>query len=295
MRRALVLASMFASALLAIGSAAASAAEIEREVGFELQVEGFDVDVFVTNNDGDVSAMLILVKGPQVAYYQVPAKVTAERVTARFGAFGELDYTFRPKGKGSLECLGASNTENEAVLEGTFTFTGEEEYVHIDARRAEGAVHLYPVPKQCAQTRRGRRVVPYHPTYSDKGATLQAKTGLLDDGTAYEVSVYDGGDPRRHQIGIFAYFAERQEGVEIARGVQMSAPSSAFHWNLAAGTASLHPPAPFTGSAKFTRRGHDGHGTWTGSLAMPILGGEPVKVAGSAFSAFMHKGTPQDE
>jgi hypothetical protein len=304
MRRALVLVSVFASAVLGTGPAVAAAAappgsrpqpEVEREIDFLLQAEGFIARVSVTNNDGDVNAMLIVSKGPQVAYYSVPAKVTAERVTAHFGAFGELDYTFRPKGKVSTECLGASDEENRAELEGTFTFTGEAEYIHIDAPRAEGVVQLYPVPKQCAQRRRVRRVVPYSPTYSDQGATLQARAGSRRPVVAREVSVYDGGDSGAHRIAIFAYLAERQEGVDIARGVQMAAPSSAFHWNLDAGTASLRPPAPFTGSAKFTRRGDNGHGTWTGSLTMPILGGEPVEIAGSAFRAFIHKGTPQDE
>src|SRR4051812_30858682 len=102
MRRALVLFSVFASTILGTGLtvAAATAAalpsrpgpEIEREVDFGLNSEGFLVQVYVTNNDGDVTAMLIISKGPQVAYYLVPAKVTAERVVARFGAFGELNY-----------------------------------------------------------------------------------------------------------------------------------------------------------------------------------------------------------
>jgi len=241
-------------------------------------------------------ACSVRAKGPQVAYYSVPAKVTAERVTAKFGAFGELDYNFRPKGSGSAECLGASDTENEAELEGTFRGTGENEYVHVEADHVDGTVHLYPVPKQCAQSRRARRVVPYHPSYSDKGATLQARAvSLGGQPEAREVSVYDGGGRGPHKIVISAYLGERQEGVDIARGVQMAAPSSAFNWNLDAGTASLRPPAPFTGSAKFTRRGGNGHGTWTGSLTMPILGGEPVAVAGTEFSAYMHKGVPQDE
>jgi hypothetical protein len=292
MRRALVLVSMFAAGLLGTSLASASAAEIEREVAFELRSAGFTANVYVTNNDGDVSALLIVAKGPQVAYYSVPAKVTAERVTAKFGAFGELDYAFRPKGKGSLECLGASEAENEAEFEGTFAFTGEEEYVHIEATHAEGTLDLYPVPKQCAPTGHARRVVPYHPTYGDKGATLHATAGSLGSAQAREVGIYDAD---RHRVAISAYLGERQEGVDIARGVQMGAPSSAFKWNLDAGTASLRPPAPFTGSAKFTRRGGNGHGTWTGSLTMPILGGEPVEVAGTEFSAYIHKGVPQDE
>jgi hypothetical protein len=296
MRRALVLGSMLAAGLPGTSLASASAAEIEREVGLdEIHAEGFGINIYVTNNDGDVTAAMIVSRGRQVVYYIVPGKVTAERVTAKFGAFGELDYTFRPKGKGSAECLGASDMENEAEFDGTFTFTGENEYVHVEADHVDGTVHLYPVPKQCAQTRRARRVVPYHPSYSDKGATLQARAVSLGGRKVREANVYDGGGRGPHRIAIFAYLAERREGVNIARGVQMAAPSSAFNWNLDAGTASLRAPAPFTGSAKFTRRGHDGHGTWTGSLGMPILGGEPVEVAGSAFRAFIHKGTPQDE
>ena len=53
----------------------------------------------------------------------------------------------------------------------------------------------------------------------------------------------------------------------VARGVQLAAGAGAFRWNLEKGTATLRPPAPFTGSATFTRHGHDGHGAWKGSLA----------------------------
>jgi hypothetical protein len=225
MRRALVLVSVLAATMLGTGLtlAAATAAapappEIEREVAFELHAEGFKVNVYVNNNDGDVTATLFVTKGPQVAFYSVPAKVTAERVTAKFGVFGELDYAFRPKGKGSLECLGASDLENEAELEGIFTFTGQQEYVHVEAIHVEGTMHLYPVPKQCAKAPRARRVVPYHPSYSGEGVTLQAKAGSLGEGKASLVSVLDQGGGRRHRIAIFAYLAERQEGVIIARG-----------------------------------------------------------------------------
>jgi hypothetical protein len=312
MRRALVLITVLASALLGTGlaltavTAAASAKhpapEIQREVGFELHSEGFKLDVYVTNNDGTVSAMLIVAKGPQVAYYSVPAEVTADRFIAKFGTFGELDYTFSPKGKGSLGCLGASHTENEAELDGTFTFTGENEYVHVDAPHAEGQMHLYPVPKQCAQARgaratgaAARRAVPYSP-YGGEGATLHAITGHRRGSlAAREVSLYDADGNGPHRITIIAEVGEELEGVDIVRGVQMTAPSSAFHWNLAAGTASLRPPAPFTGSAKFTRHGQNGHGTWSGSLVMPVLGGEPVAMAGDGFRAYIHRGVPQDE
>ncbi|HWI95616.1 MAG TPA: hypothetical protein VNS60_06080 [Solirubrobacterales bacterium] len=295
MRRRLVLAGMlFAAVLLAIPVLAAGAGgEVERELAFALKADGFTVNVFVSNNDGDVSALMILNRGPQVAYYSTPAKVTAERVTARFGSLGELDYRFAPKPNGSIDCHGAE--EGEAVFEGTFAFTGENGYVHIEADHAEGSFQIYPEPKNCPQERLDRRAARYHPSYSDEGATLQARAGSRAKGRIREVFVFDEGRPGSHKIAVYATLAEKREGMTVARGVQLAAGAGAFRWNLEKGTATLRPPAPFTGSATFTRRGHDGHGAWKGSLAMPIFGGEPVELAGGEFRASIHKGVPQDE
>jgi hypothetical protein len=110
-----------------------------------------------------------------------------------------------------------------------------------------------------------------------------------------EVDVFDDGRRGSHKVVLYAFLGEEREGVAVARGVQMAAGSGAFRWDLEKGTATLRPPAPFTGSATFTRHGNDGHGTWKGSLGMPIFGGESVKLAGGAFRAFIHKGVPQDE
>jgi hypothetical protein len=295
MRRALVLAGvLFAGLLAAVPALAAGAGrEVERELAFGLEVEGFTVRVSVSNNDGDVNATIFLNRGPRVAYYSAPAKVTAERVTARFGGLGELDYRFAPKRNGSVECSGAE--EGEAVFEGTFNFTGENGYIQIEADHAEGFFQIYPEPKNCPQKRLARRVVPYHPFYSDEGATLEASAGSRAKGRIREVSVYDEGQHGPHKVAVFATLAERREGMTVARGVQLAAGSGAFRWNLKRGTATLRPPAPFTGSATFTRYGHDGQGTWKGSLGMPIFGGEPVELAGGGFRAFIHKGVPQDE
>ena len=104
MRRALVLAGVLFAGLLAVvpALAAGAAREVERDVAFSLDVEGFTVRVLVDNNDGDVNATIFLNRGPRVAYYSAPAKVTAERVTARFGRLGELDYRFAPTRNGCL-------------------------------------------------------------------------------------------------------------------------------------------------------------------------------------------------
>jgi hypothetical protein len=295
-RRALVLLGVLLAGLLVAAASFAAGAEhqeIERELAFALDVEGFGAEVFVSNDDGDVSAILVLSQGAQVAYYSTPARVTAERVTARFGALGELDYRWTPKRGASVSCSGSE--EGEAVFEGSFDFTGEDSYVHIEADHAEGSFQVYPEPKNCVEKRLARRAVPYQPSYSNEGATLHARAGSRAAGTVREVTAFDNGSPRLHEVFLFATLIEKREGMVVARGVQMPAASSAFRWNLKTGTATLRPPAPFTGWAKFSRRGNHGPGSWRGSLAMPILGGEPVQLAGREFRAFIHKGVPQDE
>ena len=213
-------------------------------------------------------------------------------MTARFGRLGELDYRFAPKRHGSVDCNGAE--EGEAVFDGTFSFIGENGYVHIEAGHAEGSFQIYPEPKNCPRGRLGRRVVPYSPTYSGEGATMEARAGSPVRGRGREVNVFDAGQRGPRKVAVYAFLSKKREGMSVARGVQLTAGSSAFRWDLEKGTATLRPPAPFTGWATFTRRDDGGPGTWKGSLGMPILGGDPVKLAGAGFRAAIHKGVPQD-
>ena len=170
-------------------------------------------------------------RGSQVAYYSTPAKVTADRVTARFGGLGELDYRFAPKRNGSIDCTGAE--EGEAVFEGTFDFTGENGYVHIEADHAEGSFQIYPGPKNCPQKRLARRAVRYHPAYSDEGATLQARAGSRAKRRMREVIVFDEGGHGPHKVVVYATLVEAREGMMVARGVQLR-----------------QDPAPFAGTSR---------------------------------------------
>jgi hypothetical protein len=117
----------------------------------------------------------------------------------------------------------------------------------------------------------------------------------LAKGRIREVNVFDLGQRGLHNVVVDTYLGEEREGMSVARGVQLTAGSGAFRWDLEKGTATLRPPAPFTGWATFSRRGKGRPGTWKGSLGMPILGGDPVRLAGAAFRAAIHKGLPQDE
>jgi hypothetical protein len=83
-------------------------------------------------------------------------------------------------------------------------------------------------------------------------------------------------------------------GLSVIRGAVVQAPAKDFEWDFAAGTATVRAPAPFSGSATFTR-GPDGRKRLTGSLRVPILGGSPIRLAGPAFNPTLHRGTPSDD
>jgi hypothetical protein len=95
-------------------------------------------------------------------------------------------------------------------------------------------------------------------------------------------------------VAITAFLEEAEPRMVVLRGVQMTAPGDSFEWDFGAGTASVAPPAPFTGTATFSRR--VGGGTLlAGSLRVPILGAKPVSMAGPAFQAVLHHGTQHEE
>ena len=248
----------------------------------------------VENNDGDVNATIALNRGPRFAYYTAPATVTADRVTARFGSLGELDYRFTPKRNGSVDC-DYDTEEGEAVFDGTFVFTGENGYVHIEAPGAAGTFRIDPAPTSCARKRLARRAVPYSPTYSGEGATPGGGNRITSEREAAR-----GQCLRLGQEGATPSCRRRLPRRKARRDV--GGPRGRVDRGI--GCLSLGPQEGHsdTASAEAFHRLGDLHaarqrspGTWRGSLTMPILGGNPVRLAGTGFHAAIHKGLPQDE
>jgi hypothetical protein len=286
--------SLLAAALMVVPAAsAAGGEEVEREIEIRTHVGGFDITILSGDNGGKPNVLLYVSRGRELAEYFVPAEVTDSTVKARFPGFGELDYSFTPKGSGGAECFGAGG--DPAVFTGAFTFTGENGFVHIDLPRVAGEYKVYPAPSACPLPRSERasaapRAVPYEP-YVGKGATLTAVAGSGRT-QARTVAVSRGEDDKRGTVS--GLLTETAGAMTIVRGAILVTGSRAFDWDLAAGTATVRPPAPFTGTAHFSRR-PNGRPLWTGSLRVPILGGTPIRLAGSAFHAALHRGLPHDD
>jgi hypothetical protein len=271
--------------------AARAAEEPQYSVEFTLHVEGFDVSVM--SEITEQKLVLRLYRGGEVAYYEVKPQITAETVKARFGRLGELDLRFRrattPR---STECKGARG-EGEGTFEGTIAFTGENGYVHIDADRAQGRLETFPAGA-CERPQARPAIEEPLPRRAATGqgegqATLEAVAG--SPSAARFLLAFGTKRAKGTETVITAAREEQREGMLIARGAQVVAGAGAFHWNLAAGTAELHPPAPFSGRAVFHRR-PSGGARWTGSLWAPVLGAQPVRLTGGRFRAKLFYGKP---
>jgi hypothetical protein len=302
MRPALVRAGALLAILLAISLALAPAAPAarpghERQLTVQMQVGSFQIELDAQEAGGKDYALLYLSRRDQFAEYIAPAKFTDSAVEAKFGSFGELDYSFAPKGSAVPGCFGAPGSE--AALTGKFTFTGEHGYVHIDADHASGFYKVEPEPNGCEVGRPDRaataaRAVPFQPYVGD-GATLSVSTkSMKKNGVRRRpgISIYRGKSAK--QASVTAVLAESRRGVSSFRGVMLSAPARAFEWDFGAYTATVAPPAPFTGTAKLVHH-PDGSSSFTGSLRVPILGEpKPVRMAGRGFRPKLIHGTPNE-
>jgi hypothetical protein len=304
-RLALVRTALLATCLLALvvvpgASAAGRGREAERELSIEMHVGGFRIKVDGGELRGRQNVDLFVSRRRQYAQYVVPAEITDSTIKAKFGSLGEIDYSFAPQGSANLECPGAGGSE--VNFTGTFNFTGENGYIHIDADHAAGTYSLFPEPSTCGTQRAegaatSPRAAPYQP-YVGEGATLGATTlAKTTNGSRRlrALTVSRGEATKETQTSVSGLLAELDHGVSILRGVTIMAPARAFEWDYAEGTATVSPPAPFSGTATFIRRA-DGWKAFTGSLRMPILGiAKPVSMAGGAFHATLHRGVPHED
>jgi hypothetical protein len=281
-RLVLILASL--AALLAVSPAAFAAEAPIRQVEIEFHADGFLVTM--KNEVTEEKVELTFFRHGEVAYYLAPAEITEDTVKARFGQLGELDYAFKPARPG--DCSG--------FFEGAFDFTGENEYVTFEVPRARGTFEG-AAPRGCKAAPGGHQVMMHVNTETEEAHAAEEEASLLAHTARTRplrsLLVFEGEARHRRDVFFSAFEEEKEEGMLVARGAQTAGPPGDFTWNLKAGTARIDPPAPFTGSATFKRR-PGGHSAWRGSLRAPVLGGQPMRLAGGDFMAQLIKGSPLD-
>jgi hypothetical protein len=230
-------------------------------------------------------------KEPNVIVYSARSLAPEkDRIKARFPGLGRVSVQFRPQGpprKSSPfpfpECRGGEILRQHGHFVGTIRFRGERGYTSVRASRVKGVIETAT-----------KEVCKRSPSDNDPEPAERTElwTHSRSGGRAVGFSAYMLGDPI-DLTSFDAMVAERRRGVGI------------FRWTVVTGargdlltgdtrpyplTATITPPAPFSGSAQYERT-PGGDRTWTGSLAVTLPGLGRVRLAGPRFSPRLCQGS----
>jgi hypothetical protein len=280
-----------------VAPAASSKTEATAWVEFTLRANrGLHAKLEASN--GEIS-LEIRRKGRLVSY-RVEGEATEAGLKAQFGDLGLIDVTFRPTETLSTSeppkrCEGEPWTRSEGFFVGTIEFTGEREYVRIEASRAKGLMTVYPewqcdLRKGPIRNRSAPQGLARDSRAEEEPATLSAFSRRCRCGFTAVGARYRNGRGRSIFLGVKV---ESREGMEIGRLTIAYAGASTFAFDHAAGTATVHPPPPFSGHATFKRRPR-GRDLWRSTIRAPLLGVDPVSPRGPSFRTVLRREYPFD-
>jgi len=242
------------------------------------------------------------------AEYIVPGRVTADGIEARFGKLGSISVRFRPSGRVRRvrvpkKCFPKRPpvvTSRLGTFAGTIRFRGERGYTQVSARSARGGIGdpLANVPqKQICRFRESAE----ERQREDESVSLDASLPghgpffsafrLLGDWQALPAMQVAPGD----RFAFLVIGLERVGGMTVYRSAGALGPSEDFVFDASLSSATVRPPAPFSGSGSFVRNA-DGSTSWTGDLAVLLPGlGTVGLTSGKAELATVAKHEEQSE
>lgn len=221
-------------------------------------------------------------------HYLAQGYVSAKRIKARFGHLGRVSLRFKasqkkphliPKPEDS--CKGGGKLVEPGVFVGRIEFEGEQGYTSVHANRARGKI-THAKKAICRYEGEGR-------AQSSLGVTaLNART--KNESFAFSAfKIEPKGHPSSDSTSFSASVIETgPHGLSIFRDVEIRGKPEDFDITKAHGkvvSATVEPPAPFTGSATYQRVPASPAESWTGSLAVEFPGLGEVSLTGSDFCA----------
>ncbi len=188
-------------------------------------------------------------------------------IVADLGALGQISVTFRPDGQilsQTPKCLGREISVVAGSYEGTIAFHGEEGYTEAEATSVPGDIS--PVLAMVCGFVTGGGGNP-----NRQGAELFVRNPGL--GSRFGVVKASPASPAQ----FFVEVSEYNGGISIDRFADLSMPPGSFRYGRNLQTASLRPPMPFSGTARFDRR-KKANRRWSGDLTvdMPGLSAAPL-------------------
>jgi hypothetical protein len=218
--------------------------------------------------------------------YVARGTVTSRRLQASFGEFGEVTMRFhpspaRPWQEAHRRCKGAGRFINRSgVFVGRVRFRGENGYVSVNARRAKGQVSgLAP---QCRRGGFSKR--PGYASGSSQRGQQSPQLAFLGAGWRHGVNSTSFGVLGLGAKALFLASTAQSLGRLAIFRMAIAEGARNFTVDNALTLARVNPPAPFEGTGTY-RAGPDGTKTWTGKLAVDLLGAPHLPLTGPLFKA----------
>jgi hypothetical protein len=258
---------LVALALLAPASASALDSDLKGFAAFRVKASnGYSILVLAASERADSRGDVVLILGRPggSVVYGAPAIVSPTRLEADLGALGRISLDIVPTGaKKSLRsrCGGEPLTLEPNTYQGTFEFHGEEGFTEAEATHIP-EYSRFGVDFLCSGKGWGEVSGPGLP-----GARLRVRAGTGHHHMELQVNKNRPGGHTYFEAGV----KEKRGRIEIARSVTGHAPASAFAYDQLVRSATVDPPAPFSGSATF-RRSASPANRWSGNLTVDLPG-----------------------
>jgi hypothetical protein len=250
---------------------------------FELSASnGYTVEVSVFKEDGSPGVTVVSAEnGPLRATYEVRTDAPPG-IHATFGVLGRLDLSFKRQAK-AVERLedGCRWISERGVFRGTLRFVGEGGYFSVEVHDPGGEMLRLPDGFCGFNDRRAR------PFLGLESRTLEARRKVEGKELSFQASKEEFV---RRLTSFSASLRERVDGMSIVRSATTRGPDGGFS-SVGASRGSVHPPAPFVGSASF-RDPVRAPATWTGSLSVTFPGAPETALAGDGFAAKLCRRLP---
>jgi hypothetical protein len=205
--------------------------------------------------------------------YVAPATVTETSMQSDLGELGEISVSFNRTNRAtSIPCGGEAIHFDSGRYEGKIDFHGEEGYTNVEATAAPGGIDFF-LSTLCGES--------FIEGSSDEGAR-GAELYVRNPGLGPELSV----SKRRPGAAalITASMREYKDGISIERFMGLWMPGEAFKYDRRLRTATVRPPAPFFGSARFDLGKKAGR-RWSGDLTVDLPGKSGVPLTGPTLRA----------
>jgi hypothetical protein len=205
------------------------------------------------------SVQIVARKGNMGVSYSARATVTETSISADLGALGGISVNFHPSGQSTTsKCAGRKIEVMGGGYEGTITFHGEEGYTEVEATSVPADIRPF-LAAACNFT----TVTGGSP--NSRGAELFVRNPAL--GPRFSVAKSGPASTAHFYVEVPEY----NVGISIHRFASFLMPAGSFRYSPNLQTATVHPRAPFSGTAHFDRRKRANR-RWSGDLTIDMPG-----------------------